>query len=1332
MALTQGARNKIKSFVQEIKYKLVNKYDKDGRLISVGHFNSQLFEYYGFRDDGSYIYEEELPTSDTNTKEVAILLRKRQEYLKAGIAGNDKDLESMHQLVREQAFTILNRFAALRLSEERNIIRPSINEGYNSKGFKVYDQLTGGAKAGEQYQRYRWYLNAVFDEMATDLPAVFDRHSPYALMFPSEKVLREILKIINSHELSIYREEGHQPVNLWKEDETIGWIYQYYNSREEISAMREASGAPRNSRELAVRNQFFTPRYVVQFLTDNSLGQHWYEMTRGETALPDFCEYMVKHKQVVFLDEGVDPPKERGDDIHYVQYRPLKDPRDILMLDPACGSMHFGLYCFDLYEIIYKEAWDNHPSLLQDLRDLWTREEFIKQIPGLIIRFNIHGVDIDPRAIQIAGLSLWLRAQRYFDELKLQPADRPNISKSNLVVAEPLPGDPKMLSEFSQSLPGPIGKLLRVIWEKMKLAGETGLLLKIEEELKTEIETAKAEWEEYKEVSAQTELFAAPEKSKVAEMAAIYGRGQKISQDFFDTAEEQVLHALQSFAENAQGENAFSKLLFAEDTARGFAFIELCRKRYDVILMNPPFGALSVSSKPYLVVEYSLSKSDLASIFIDRMLELLLKEGNLGSITTRTVFFLGSYTKWRSELLLTNNFIKHFADLGGDVLDAMVEVAAYVIKKGYSNEESEFYRITKSEQKAKYLREVITTLENDYYSINANSFKSISNEPICYWISKEVQSLFENSVKYETKYRGAKKGLDTPNNFAFIRNWWEVRFDSNRYKRLIFSDTSSRYFLPQYSKVDWKQNGMSIRNFSNIRNERYFKYSGISWALRTALFQPHIIPKGLLIYQGRFLGIDKSENKTKLNCSLLNSEFYDYCLKLSMEKDYQPKFINGIVNQLPFPELPGDLEDSLREMTNRQYTRVKFSFKLDDKGLAFTENGFTSDRSLKNYVEHRLNTLVSNKQDYIDDLNSLNDLVYSHFNITEEGQKDIKDIISKAGKNNEGKVFDQDEVEIYRQIFQILVGCVFGRWDIRILKLWNIEWGYEDMFKARMHSPFLRGPRESTLDLVLPEYHDEIKRIWEMPYPVEVLEEASTIDQIENKLEEVIQYFWEENTGTILSELEEHYQVSSLRELFDKHNQFFDNHLKDYSRNKRISPIYWHLAIPSGKFVIWIYYPSLNDQSLYKANKLVEDKLKLVKEEIEKLEMGGSSTALAEQKELRNELQNFSEEILRVAKFYKPNQDDGVLITAAPLHNLFQHTKWKKATEACWKKLEKGEYDWAHLAYTIWPDRVREKCKKDLSMAIAHGLEDICEIKPKKKETRKKKGVKIEQQQKLM
>jgi hypothetical protein len=134
---------------------------------------------------------------------------------------------------------------------------------------------------------------------------------------------------------------------------------------------------------------------------------------------------------------------------------------------------------------------------------------------------------------------------------------------------------------------------------------------------------------------------------------------------------------------------------------------------------------------------------------------------------------------------------------------------------------------------------------------------------------------------------------------------------------------------------------------------------------------------------------------------------------------------------------------------------------------------------------------------------------------------------------------------------------------------------------------------------------------------------------------------------------------------------------------------------------------------------------------IEKLQSeiarGGNSKQkeeLADQTDFMQELRDFRDEILRVTRLpYKPNLNDGVLITASPIHNLFNLPKWKKALEECWKKLEDGDYDWAHLAYTIWPDRVKEVCKKDRSIAIAHGLEDLCEIKAPEKKAKKKNSV---------
>ncbi len=96
---------------------------------------------------------------------------------------------------------------------------------------------------------------------------------------------------------------------------------------------------------------------------------------------------------------------------------------------------------------------------------------------------------------------------------------------------------------------------------------------------------------------------------------------------------------------------------------------------------------------------------------------------------------------------------------------------------------------------------------------------------------------------------------------------------------------------------------------------------------------------------------------------------------------------------------------------------------------------------------------------------------------------------------------------------------------------------------------------------------------------------------------------------------------------------------------------------------------------------------------------------------------------------YKPNLNDGVLITASPLWKLFRLPKWRKDLQECWKKLEAGDYDWAHLAYSIWPDRVRELCKHDRSIAIAHGLEELCEVavKPTKKKRSRKKQTEIEE-----
>ena len=110
---------------------------------------------------------------------------------------------------------------------------------------------------------------------------------------------------------------------------------------------------------------------------------------------------------------------------------------------------------------------------------------------------------------------------------------------------------------------------------------------------------------------------------------------------------------------------------------------------------------------------------------------------------------------------------------------------------------------------------------------------------------------------------------------------------------------------------------------------------------------------------------------------------------------------------------------------------------------------------------------------------------------------------------------------------------------------------------------------------------------------------------------------------------------------------------------------------------------------------------------------------------LQLELTELCDNLLKLAPKYKPNREDGVQICAAPLWPLFRHRTWQKVLKDTWTNLEKGEYDWSHLAMNYWPERVREKCKTDKSLAITHGLEDLyveSEGTPKKARGRKKAG----------
>ncbi len=581
--------------------------------------------------------------------------------------------QAVDRTVREMAFTTLNRFAGLKMAERRGLVRECISKGLESEGMRELIDCAPGVRAACDDGGFRLLLETIMDELSLGLSVLFDRRSPTGLIWPRPVALDGLLTILNATQLAA----------LWAEDETIGWIYQYFHPKEEREAMREESATPRNSYELAVRNQFFTPRYVVEFLADNTLGRMWYEMRKGNTALKDRCRYLVYRQNDVFLRTHEQAPMGAGDGVRTaIEHRPIKDPRDLRILDPACGSGHFLLYCFGLLQAIYEEAWADEAQPVHEItgttlrQDYPTIEALRRKVPVLILKHNLYGIEIDPRAAQIAALALWLRAQRAYGELDLKPAERPKVERTNIVVAEPMPGEGELREELTKSMhPRLLGQIIEGVFEKMCLAGDIGSLLKIETEIANTLKKTKEVW------------LAAPREDQLCLFPSQAAKKSKpdlsgITDDtFWQQAEGLIYQALQDYAARASNGAGFRRSLFAHDAEQGFAFIDVCRQSYDVVLMNPPFGAAAERGKRYIDETYPRTKNDLYAAFVERGLEWLHPRGMLGAITSRTGFFLGSFQRWREEILLKEARPAVVADLGYGVLDtAMVETAAYVLE----------------------------------------------------------------------------------------------------------------------------------------------------------------------------------------------------------------------------------------------------------------------------------------------------------------------------------------------------------------------------------------------------------------------------------------------------------------------------------------------------------------------------------------------------------------------------------------------------------------------------------------------------------------------------
>ena len=523
-------------------------------------------------------------------------------------------------LVREAAFTHVNRLIAIRIAEALGRLPESIARGRRSSGFRqlleVAPLLGSDDDAG-----YWTYLQLCAGELAHDLPRLFDPRNPLLALRPPPSAVDDLVALISGDALGPAHDDGP----AWAAPDTLGWTYQFFNSDEERGEMRRAHPQPQDSWELAVRNQFFTPDYVVGFLVHNSLGRRLVEAGFDELATE--LEYLV------------DPPAAAGASL---------DLSAVRVLDPAVGSGHFLLGAYDVLE----RAWE--------LRGV----EPAEAAPAIVA--SLWGIEIDARAAQVAAAAIVFRARRHGPDGDL-PAP-------NVICARSVPGGKEGRATLLASVDASQHDFLAELIDALDRAPELGSLLKVDELLTGE--------------TARRMTFGggrqrASRKRPGAPAASLVDAGIESGALHVATLVEQVLARAQAAADRVT--STPEERVLAADGRDALRLVEALSRRYDAVLMNPPFGEPIPATKPYLKAAYPwvpTKDSNLLAAFVGRGLELCNPGGYVGAITSRAGMFLTTFERWREEVLLGND-LTVLADLGHKVMhEALVEAAAYVVRPG--------------------------------------------------------------------------------------------------------------------------------------------------------------------------------------------------------------------------------------------------------------------------------------------------------------------------------------------------------------------------------------------------------------------------------------------------------------------------------------------------------------------------------------------------------------------------------------------------------------------------------------------------------------------------
>lgn len=732
--------------------------------------------------------------------------------------------------VKLAAATLLNRLIVIKQMEAHGLSKPAVlTGGWQSRGYREFRDFAPDL-CKDETEGYGTLLQLLYDELAQELPGLFGNVGVTALFPIPASTLRAAIEALDAADLK----------DVWLDDTTLGWVYQYWNDpeREALDAKLNGGGKV-EPHEIASKTQMFTERYMVEWLLHNSLGQMWLAMCKkhGWTAEVEADgtlarlearrkEWREKRERTeVALDALM--PIEPGIEENWKYWVPQpltadavthapESVRSLKILDPATGSAHFLVIAFGLLFTLYQEEARHRGENWSD-----------RQIVESILENNLYGVDIDPRAIQIAAAALILKARL------LSPQASPkhlNLVASNLQLAS-LPADDPALVELRREVTEATGipeKLTNQIVYAMRGADYLGTLLKVD----TAVDAAISEYESQFQQAVQGNIFA--------------GFGEQKPDFNFQQTKASLLDKLEQFLSRCTSGDDLGLRLRGEQLAAGIRFLRIVRENsYDLVIGNPPYqGTSKMADAGYITKNYPKGKADLYAAFLERGLQLVRSGGLSAMITMRGWMFIKQYEDFRIWLNEEKS-IKFIGDLHFGAFTELkdVSVTMSILANFHDpNEAALFIRPVQYELVVRDLNQINRNLSgllspHQVFIHHLSDFNIIESQPLIYWWDKDFLKRYAETPKMgeETKVR---QGMATSDNPRFLRNTWEVVNSQIRavytYERCLSlvglkwtpyvkGAAGKAWFETFDTVINWSQNGLEHKLFHEIRYSSYTK-----------------------------------------------------------------------------------------------------------------------------------------------------------------------------------------------------------------------------------------------------------------------------------------------------------------------------------------------------------------------------------------------------------------------------------------------------------------------------------------------------------------------------